>query len=222
MSGRLSRRAALARMAAMTSTLPLLGCVYPGAPDAAVANAPWPELDLAPLEVPGYGTDPVLIAPAPAPWPRTLSAQQLALVDALGEHLCPGASTARVADVIDEWVSAPYPSQQADRALLLPGFAWLDADCVARHGAAFATLSADQRDNVCSTLAAQDDEADTPQHNFFRRFRTLVAGAFFSSPAGVAELGYQGNTPIAGPSPGPTPAAMDHLNKLLDELGLGD
>ena len=206
----------------MTSTLPLLGCVYPGAPDASPADAPWPELNLAPLDATGYGTDPILIAPAPAPWPRTLSAQQLALVDAFGEHLCPGARAARVADVIDEWVSAPYPNQQADRALLLPGFVWLDADCVARHGATFAALSAEQRDNVCNTLAAHIDAPETPQQNFFQRFRTLVTGAYFSSPAGAAELGYQGNTPIAGPYPGPTPAAMDHLNKLLDELGLGD
>ena len=162
----------------------------------------------------------MLLAPAPAPWPRTLSPAQLALVDSLGECLCPGAGAARVADVIDEWVSAPYPVQQADRALLIPGFVWLDADCTARYGAPFAAMTTAAQNEVCGALA-RDNPENLPQHRFFERLTTLVAGAYFSSAQGVMELGYQGNTPIAGAYPGPSPAAMEHLNHLLDELGLG-
>ena len=68
-------------------------------------------------------------------------------------------------------------------------------------------------------VAGEKERQEMAGHG--QQFRGLVAGAYFSSPAGVAELGYRGNTPIAGPYPGPSPAALDHLNSLLDELGLG-
>ena len=55
---------------------------------------------------------------------------------------------------------------------------------------------------------------------FFQGFRTLVTGAYYTSPEGVRELGYQGNTPIAGDYPGPSEEAMAHLNEQLEKLGL--
>ena len=36
----------------------------------------------------------------------------------------------------------------------------------------------------------------------------------------MRELGYQGNVAIAGDYPGPTEAAMAHLNEQLEKLGL--
>ncbi|MBT5682665.1 MAG: gluconate 2-dehydrogenase subunit 3 family protein, partial [Gammaproteobacteria bacterium] len=44
--------------------------------------------------------------------------------------------------------------------------------------------------------------------------------AYFASPEGTKDIGYIGNTPIAGDYPGPTPEAMAHLDKMLSDLGL--
>ncbi len=55
---------------------------------------------------------------------------------------------------------------------------------------------------------------------FFSGLRALVVGAFFTSPEGIRDLGYIGNTPIYGDYPGPTPEAMVHLESLVENLGL--
>jgi len=55
---------------------------------------------------------------------------------------------------------------------------------------------------------------------FFRLLRHLVCGAYYSSPAGLKALGYVGNVPLVGDYPGPSAAALDHLQKQLAMLGL--
>ena len=89
---------------------------YLGAGAASAPTAP----------VPGYGKDPALLEPAPGPWPRILSERQKGW---LAQHLdrllprngtLPSAREAKLDEFFDEWLSAPYPDQQADRALILP------------------------------------------------------------------------------------------------------
>ena len=61
------------------------------------------------------------------PWPLTLGpAARLttaALCDLIipADAVSPSASAVGVVDFIDEWISAPYPQQRADRALILRG-----------------------------------------------------------------------------------------------------
>src|SRR5687768_1766000 len=72
----------------------------------------------------GYGTDPDLMR-RPVTWPRTLSSSQLAALAALCDIVLPAepphptASAVGVHEFLDEWVSAPYPKMQEDRALML-------------------------------------------------------------------------------------------------------
>ena len=56
--------------------------------------------------------------------------------------------------------------------------------------------------------------------DFFRRFRYVAVGAFYSTEAGMKDAGYVGNVAISGPYPGPSEEAMDHLRGVLDGLGL--
>ena len=220
---RLSRRDAIKLMGALSASVAMVGCVYPDVDDSDLLAGEWPELDLPPLPGPGYGTDPILVNPEPAPWKLSLTQAQLNLAAELAEAICPGAIEAGVPDVLNEWLSAPYPKQADDRKLLLAGFAWLDQRCRTQFDVDFAGLSAGPREQLLASL----DQA--PEHlppdlvmpaKFFDRTRSLVAGAYYSSPRGVQELGYQGNTPISGDYPGPSDEAMAHLQGLLDELGL--
>src|SRR4030095_13959216 len=83
-----------------------------------------------------YGTDPDLtkIYNRGDLWPLTLTEQQRRTVTALcdvilpADHLGPAASALGVQAFIDEWVSAPYPMQQADRPVILDGLAWLETE----------------------------------------------------------------------------------------------
>ena len=118
---RLSRRDAIKLMGALSASVAMVGCVYPDVDDSDLLAGEWPELDLPPLPGPGYGTDPILVNPEPAPWKLSLTQAQLNLAAELAEAICPGAIEAGVPDVLNEWLSAPYPKQADDRELLLAG-----------------------------------------------------------------------------------------------------
>ena len=162
----------------------------------------------------GYGTDPDLVMEwkPGGPWPLTLTESGRATVTALCDLIIPAddhspaASTVGVVDFIDEWISAPYPQQRADREIVLPGLAWIDAESQQRFGKNFAAATDVQRgaiaDNICS--AAQAKPAFAAAAKFFAKFRDLTAGGFYTTPEGMADIGYVGNVPsltFAGPPP---------------------
>ena len=95
---------------------------------------------------PGDGLDPNMIDPV-TPWPRVMTEAQRATVKAFVDHIlpregaAPSASDVGVDQLIDEWVSAPYPEMQADNALILAGLAHLDAQARRLGGSAFATAA---------------------------------------------------------------------------------
>lgn len=227
---RLSRRESLKWMSTLAGATTISAVLPPtSAADKKTDYAPWPELNLKPVSASGYGTDPDLITPATAPWPRLMNDHQLALSVALADIIIPrddagqSASEVGVVDVIDEWVSAPYPTQQGHRQIIEPGLAWIDAESKRRFGKPFGQLAHAQQlhivDEIAFTQRPVPDSLQRPTA-FFSMFRQLVVGAYVTSPAGMQYLGYQGNVPIAGDYPGPTPEAMTHLHALLNDLGL--
>jgi hypothetical protein len=170
----------------------------------------------------GYGTDPDLnkdYKPGEL-WPLTFSDDQRHtaavlsdLVIPADEH-SPSASKVGVVDFLDEWVSAPYATQKKDRTLILNGFAWLDKEAERRFGARFSSLHPDRLRAICDDLcheAGAESQFQTAS-KFFARYRDLTAGGFYTTPAGMADLKYIGNMPLAqfdGPPP-----------ELLKQLGL--
>ena len=174
-----------------------------------------------------YGTDPDLINPV-VPWPRTMSEAQLESTAALADMILPeddrspAASTVGVPDFIDEWISAPYDEQQRDRELILAGLEWLEQETRARFGAGFAGADEAQRIELLEMLAGpgRTDPGPAAQVRFFERFRYLAAGAFYTTEAGMADIGYIGNIAISGAYPGPSREAMAHLAGVLESLGL--
>jgi len=227
---RLSRRQSLKWMGALSGaamvSLSLPACTTLEQPGT---YPEWPQLKLAPVTADGYGTDPNLITPAPAAWPRLMSESQLALTAVLAdliiprEDTVPSASEVGVVDVVDEWISAPYPRQQEYRALIEPGLIWLDAEAVRRFNVPFVSLTETQRVEIIDEIAYANRPTPTGLANpkaFFASMRMLVVGAFVTSPEGTADIGYLGNVAISGDYPGPTPDAMAHLQGLLEELGL--
>ncbi|MCW8879288.1 MAG: gluconate 2-dehydrogenase subunit 3 family protein [Kangiellaceae bacterium] len=189
----------------------------------------WPKLDIKPLSSSGYGKDPKLIVPPNSPWPRSLTTPQLVLVAVLSDILVPregntpSATEVKVPEVIDEWVSAPYPRQQRDRVDFLHALAWIDDESKIRFGKKFVELSSSQQIQIMDDIAYNSEK--TPQKFLrivpvFSRFRRLVLAAFFCSPEGIKDIGYIGNVAIAGDYPGPSKEAMEHLNGVLKKLNL--
>ncbi|MBL9200826.1 MAG: gluconate 2-dehydrogenase subunit 3 family protein [Opitutaceae bacterium] len=162
----------------------------------------------------GYGTDPDLMKawkPGEA-WPLTFTASQRATAVALCDVILPAdekgpaASTVGTHDFIDEWISAPYPGHAADRKTILDGFTWLDAEAQKRFRKAFTALDARQQaaicDDVCHLPEAKPEHRQGAQ--FFRRFRDLAAGGYYTTPEGMKDIGYTGNVALEkyeGPPP---------------------
>jgi len=208
---RLDRRAAIKWMLAATATL----AVTDRAALAAPAQAATPGTQ-------GYGTDPVLNAEYEpgAFWPLTMTEHQRRTSAVLcgliipAEGDIPSASDLKVHDFIDEWISSPYPDQKGDREIVLTGLTWLDRESTSRFGANFADLNHAQRcviaDDLCHAPDAKPEHAEGAR--FFAKFRDLTASGFFTTPQGIHDIGYRGNTPLAefkGPP-----------KEVLEKLGL--
>ena len=161
-----------------------------------LAQAPKPAAE-------GYGYDPVLnkTYERGEVWPLTFTEAEkkaaVALADVIfpADELGPAASEVRVADFIDEWVSAPYPRQQNDRKAIIPGLKKLDEECQKHFQKNFADASVEQKQAACDEMAKGN--------HFFNVFTSIAAGAYYSDPRCWKALGYVGNMPIGGSFPGP-------------------
>jgi hypothetical protein len=229
----LTRRQTLKWLGVMTAsaTVPAIsGCQSIAISTAKMAGN-WPDLKLEPITGPGYGTDPNLVSPPENPWPLTMTTDQRNLVASLCDILIPrqgtipSASEVGVPELIDEWISAPYPSFQSDRVEILSGLVWIDEESLRRFGVRFVEADANQRLQIIDDIAYEEAEKSLSTiyiAKVFDGLRTLVTIAFFASPEGARDLGYKGNVPIAGDYPGPTAEAMQHLDQALEELGLAE
>jgi len=175
----------------------------------------------------GYGTDPDLTSPV-VPWSRTMTAAQLQTSAALSDHILPAddrspaASAVGVHDFIDEWISAPYAQQRNDRELILAGLEWLEQRSRSRFDTGFSSAADGQAAELLDSIANSKQAAPelVGLAEFFERFRYLAVGAFYTTEAGSAAIGYVGNVPIGGDYPGPSDAAMAHLAGVLEQLDL--
>ncbi|MDB5735551.1 MAG: Tat pathway signal protein [Alphaproteobacteria bacterium] len=219
----ISRRVTLAWVAAAAAG-PWAISSAEAAPDL---PATWPQADLPPITLGGYGQDPNLVKPV-VPWPLTLSPQQRGNLRTIAGLMLPAdvhspsAATMSIDAFIDEWVSAPYPQQQRDRGVILHGMEWLDAESQARFQHDFATASEAEHRAIFDDIAFRGRVKPGYERPalFFGRLRALVLAGFYSLPEGFSDIGYIGNTPSLEPYPGPPKDAVAHLNAALTKLGL--
>jgi hypothetical protein len=194
---------------AAASSLPAAGYA-PGASTPASAT------------IKGYGLDPdlVQIHKPGSFWPLTFTADQRKTATALADVILPkdeygpAASEVGAIPLIDEWISAPYPGQQADRPVILEGLAWIEEESMKRFQKRFAGLSSDEThaicDDICYTHTAKP--AFKKAAAFFNRFRWLSAAAYYGTPEGWKAIGYVGNVPL--------PKFDGPPQEVLDKLGV--
>jgi hypothetical protein len=219
----ISRRVTLAWIAAASAGAfaPRSSYAAEGGPPASWTGA------VPPASGPGYGHDPDLKAAA-VPWPLTLNPHQRAMLRIAADLMLPAdarspsGGTLPLDAFLDEWISAPYPQQQQDRALILPGLAWLDAETGRRFSQDFTSASDAQRSAVFDAIAFRDKVQPGYEQpaQFFTRLRGLVLVGFYTLPEGMADIGYLGNKPQLDDYPGPTLEAMANLNASLVKLSL--
>ncbi len=225
----ISRRTALKVIASATALGAAPAACDPGDPAApASGQAPSRSADSAdrsrgnPLAA-GSPSDPDLLAPV-VPWERVLTDQELRLVAALADVIIPAderspsASAVGVPAYIDEYVSAPR--HEAELTLLRGGLAWLNRAARERFGAVdFPALTETRKHEICDPICY---EPQAPAHlkaqaRFFDLFRDMTATGFWTTEAGMRDLGYVGNVPL--PSfEGPPPEVLERLGLSEEDL----
>jgi hypothetical protein len=162
----------------------------------------------------GYGTDPALnrVYKPGELWPLTLppgmrrTAAALCDVIIPADSESPSASSVGVVDFIDEWISAPYEDQKADRKTILEGLGWLETESKRRFKKFFADLAHEHMtaicDDICYLPKARPQFVEAAK--FFATYRDLTAGGFYTTPAGTKDVKYVGNVALTrfdGPPP---------------------
>lgn len=166
----------------------------------------------------GYGTDPNLLT-GEIPWDRILSDDQLNTTAVLADLILPrtnnrspSASDVKVHEFIDEWISAPYPDQQADRQIIEAGLRWLDDESRRRFNRSFDELNLNEQTNIADDINYVPDVKAPFQAaaRFFSKFRNLTLGGYYTTNVGMRDVGYVGNMPQTR-FDGPPPEVLERL-----------
>ncbi|MDX1469914.1 MAG: gluconate 2-dehydrogenase subunit 3 family protein [Flavobacteriaceae bacterium] len=103
-----------------------------------------------------------------------------------------GAVEAAAPDFI-EFMSKDYPPFQVP---LRGGLMWLDQESNELFGVEFKKATEDQQKQILDTIAYLPDEGEPSLgENFFSLMRNLTLTGYYTSPEGIKDLGYIGNTP---------------------------
>lgn len=235
----ISRRDTLKWMAVASPFIIIGGCSGPEDDNDDSGEIPekyrklvrWPDIDIPEVSHEGYGKDPDLISPK-TPWPLLLNAMQLsacvAMIDLLvpADDKGPAASEVGVQHFINEWISAPYPTQSEDRDLIFPGLQWLDDEAKNRGSKNFLSLPEARQIALMDDLSDGFDKAPSgavrqmKPMQFFGKMRRLSLGGYYTTARGMEDLAYIGNEAIAGDYPGPSDEAMTHLSEQLAKVDL--
>jgi len=214
-----TRRAAL-KVMAVAASLPILETLSAtdiGAqakPVASAAALPPARLSSGPR---GTLSDPDLLRPR-KDWPRKLFASELVTLTALCDVIIPAdakspsASAVGVPGYINEHVSAPYDGNARDLVRVRGGLSWLNLESTRRFGQSFAKLTSAQKTQICDDICFLPKAKPEFQAGarFFDLVRDLSATAFYTTDAGMKDLGYVGN--VAQPTWEPPPlAVLKHL-----------
>lgn len=166
--------------------------------------------------------DPDFSKPMTGPWERLLTEPELATTKAIADIILPkdehgpAASELGVHDFINEWISAPYPDQREDCEVIRGGLAWVNTESFRRFEKSFAELTHEQQIAIVDDIANVNSK---PEHAvgaaFFKEFRRLCLGGYYTHSSTWQQLGYVGNVSVAGPYPGVP-------QEIIEKLGLQD
>jgi hypothetical protein len=105
----------------------------------------------------------------------------------------PSATGAEVPEFID-FIVKDIPRHQLP---LRGGLMWLDHHAVSNHERIFIDCTVDQQKKMLDEIAYPENSTPSlqPGIQFFNRMRDLVLTGYYTTKAGIDDLGYKGNTP---------------------------
>jgi gluconate 2-dehydrogenase gamma chain len=131
------------------------------------------------------------VKPGEAYKPKALTAHEFETLKALGERIIPGSSKGGVAEFVD-LLSSQNPELLT---IFTGGLAWLDDVMKRQCDADFLTAKLEYQTAMLDLIAYRKNETPelAPGVRFFVWARRLTVDAYYTSAAGIKELGYMGN-----------------------------
>ena len=127
--------------------------------------------------------------------PKAFTQHNFDTLKKMAEIIVPGASEAGAAEYID------FLSSRNDElsAIFHGGVAWMDHYMTKTHGADFLRASDAQRTELFDRLASSKNVTPetAPGVQFWTWARNMVVDAYYTSPAGVQDVGYMGNKALS-------------------------
>ncbi len=123
--------------------------------------------------------------------PKCFQVREYQTLDVLAELIVPGARTGGAKEFIDLLASA----NDELAAIFTGGLAWLDRAMESRHKLTFAAASVAQQTALLDEIAYRENASAELDAGigFFTWARKMVIDAYYTSEAGIKELGYVGN-----------------------------
>jgi gluconate 2-dehydrogenase gamma chain len=129
--------------------------------------------------------------------PKFFTRHEYATVNVLVDIIIPkddrsGSATDAGVPAFMDFMMVDQPSRQI---AMRGGLAWLDRECVSRHGKTFLASTPAERSAVLDDISWPHKAKPELTHGvaFFNSFRDLTASGFFTSKIGIDDLQYMGN-----------------------------
>jgi gluconate 2-dehydrogenase gamma chain len=124
--------------------------------------------------------------------PKYLTAHEYQTLRRLADIIMPGSLDAGAPEFID------YLSSQNKEMgeIYTGGIFWIDTEMKRRHGAAFVDAKPAEQTALLDLIAYRRNSTPelAPGIHFFAWMRNMVVDAYYTSPVGVKDIGYMGNT----------------------------
>jgi hypothetical protein len=123
--------------------------------------------------------------------PKCFTKHYFATLRRLGEYIIPGSTDAGAAEYIDFLASRNDDLS----AIFNGGLGWMDEYMLKHHSADFLSAKPEQQTALLDQLAYKKNATpeNAPGQRFWTWARNMVVDAYYTSPAGVQDIGYMGN-----------------------------
>ena len=154
--------------------------------------------------------------------PQRLTAQEYATVTRFAELIVPadGGGGSGVDAGAPEFIDLLCSENEELANIYEGGLAWVDARMRRRTGSTFSDATAGQQTELLDALVAAeraDDPGDlAPGVSFFNWVRRMTVDAYYTSPIGIADIGFEGNQ-VLDRFEVPQ-EAIDFVNRRIEEM----
>jgi hypothetical protein len=133
--------------------------------------------------------------------PKGLNAHEYKTLEKLADFIVPDDEHSRgaVAAGAPEWIDLMASKNPELLAIYTGGIAWLDQAMQRHHETGFVGATREQQTAMLDLIAYRKNESPElgPGIKFFDWARKMVVDAYYTSPIGIKDIGYIGNTALA-------------------------